>query len=299
MSQWEPRTTSELATAPAATARLGHYASYGEAFEHGLLVLALGHPFWLIPTRDGHGLFVPTEVEAEARRQMTWYELEKEQTSSERGQKIASATWAGVGPLLWAMVVLLSYWVQQSWPVWTELGRMDAAAVFDGREWWRLGTALFLHADGAHLIANGISGIFIFSAVLSTFGRRTGGAFLILAATAGNLLAGALLYPGVYLSYGASTAVFAALGLLTGRAVAAGSSTEKRARRRILLAPFAAGLALLGLFGAGGGNVDVLAHLTGFLMGLLLGLGSCFFLRGGLGEPETEPAHAAPPVDRK
>jgi hypothetical protein len=42
------------------------------------------------------------------------------------------------------------------------------------------------------------------------------------------------------------------------------------------LIPFFGGLTLLGLFGVGDGNVDVAAHISGFLCGVVLGgLGAC------------------------
>ena len=50
--------------------------------------------------------------------------------------------------------------------------------------------------------------------------RNTGNAKAIaIAAVAGNFAIAGLNYPGPYRSIGASTAVFAGLGLLTGRAI--------------------------------------------------------------------------------
>lgn len=39
-----------------------------------------------------------------------------------------------------------------------------------------------------------------------------------------------------------------------------------------MLVPLAAGIAVLGLFGAGDVHIDVVAHTTGFAAGLFLGL---------------------------
>ena len=72
--------------------------------------------------------------------------------------------------------------------------------------------------------------------------------------------------PG-HLAIGASTAVFAALGLLSGL----GSAREKR--WPAVLAPLGAGLALLAWLGSGGERTDVGAHLFGFAVGLALSLG--------------------------
>jgi membrane associated rhomboid family serine protease len=176
-------------------------------------------------------------------------------------------------PLLWAVAVVAVFGCQQEWPGRLEAaGVLDARAVFDHGEYWRLGTALFLHANVGHLVANTVSGIFAFAAVLATLGRRRGWLLLALAALAGNLAAAALNYPFPYRSLGASTAIVAALGLLTGRAVRVLRQRHRPWRWRPVLVPLAAGLALLGLFGAGGPNTDVEAHLAGFTAGLALGL---------------------------
>jgi membrane associated rhomboid family serine protease len=120
-------------------------------------------------------------------------------------------------------------------------------------------------------LANAVSGFFVFSAVVSTMGRLRGWLLLALAAAAGNLAVAALNYPGPYRSIGASTAVFAGLGLLTGRAVRVLCGENGQLRWRALLVPLAAGVTLLGLFGAGGLRTDVVAHATGFAAGLVLG----------------------------
>jgi membrane associated rhomboid family serine protease len=163
---------------------------------------------------------------------------------------------------------------------WEREGELDTRAVFDRGEWWRLGTSLYLHADFGHVIANVISGIFTFSAVVSTLGRRRGWLLVALAALTGNLAVAALYYPDPHFSLGASTAIFAGLGLLTGRAVRVVRQAARRGRWSAVLVPMAAGLTLLGLFGAGGQEVDVGAHLTGFAAGLAFG-----FAAGGLPDP--------------
>jgi len=82
-------------------------------------------------------------------------------------------------------------------------------------------------------------------------------------------------YPEAHLSIGASTAVFGALGLITGVGlwIALLQPAERWTMPRWLLPAFG-GLTLLGLLGIGDGldmRVDVAAHLSGFLCGGLLG----------------------------
>ena len=175
-------------------------------------------------------------------------------------------------PLLWGAAVFASFLAQVEWRGWTEFGLLDASAVFQHGEVWRLATALFLHGDIGHLVSNAISGIFIFAAVLTTMGRGRGWVLLSIAAILGNLVAAAAHQDDGYRSLGASTAIFAAVGLLTGRALREVLRIDHPFRWRTLFAPLAAGLTVLALYGAGGQEVDVVAHLTGFAAGLTLGL---------------------------
>jgi rhomboid protease GluP len=174
--------------------------------------------------------------------------------------------------MLWALVVAEIFYAQGRWPAITELGLMDAQAVFDRGEWWRLATALFLHADTGHLISNALIGILLFTLVIGTFGRGIGWLLLAGASLSGNLMIAAIKYPADYRSLGASTAIFAGVGLLTGRAIGRLRNTAHPQRWRAMGMPLAAGLAILGLYGAGGLLTDVGAHVAGFLSGLVFGV---------------------------
>jgi rhomboid protease GluP len=259
--------------APANLVEAGVYATATDGFDHGLVVLAMGLSFWLFPSDHGYRLLVEPPGFPAVREQLACFDRE-------------SAGWPpqpAIGrpgprriewftPLLWAGVVLAAFAGQKaSSGTWEDAGVLDAGAVFNHGEWWRLGTALFLHADLGHLVSNVLSGIFVFASLLTTIGRQRGWLLLALAAVAGNLTVAALNYPGPYRSLGASTAIFAAVGLLTGRAVRATRRPGHRRRGRAIVTPLAAGLALLGLFGAGPAPTDIGAHLAGFAAGLLLG----------------------------
>lgn len=261
----------------------GVYRTFAAGSDHGLVVLAMGQPYWLIPFDAGFRLLVEPEAFGAVREQLACFDRESVGWPPRPiGENLPVRPTELITPLLWSLMVLAVFWGQGQWPRWADAGALDTQAVFDRGEWWRAGTALFLHADLAHVISNALSGLLVFSAVLSTFGRRYGWLLLALAALAGNFAAAAFSYPGPYRSLGASTAIFAGLGLLTGRAIRVVRQTDHPHRRRAMFVPLAAGLTVLGLYGAGDGrHVDVLAHLTGFAAGLVGGFaGAATITRG-------------------
>lgn len=146
-------------------------------------------------------------------------------------------------------------------------GELDAARVQDG-QWWRAWTALTLHLSGPHIAANLGAGIWF--GYLAGRQLGVGVAWLLIVAGAGiaNLLEGLLAAPW-HQSVGASTAVFTALGLM--------SAYTWRERLRPSQSwvqrwgPLVAGISLLGWLGTAGKETDIMAHLLGFGIGVLLG----------------------------
>jgi membrane associated rhomboid family serine protease len=150
---------------------------------------------------------------------------------------------------------------------WFEAGMSHAGRIRSG-EWWRTVTALTLHSDVAHLSANAVIGGLFGLFAGQIFGNGLAWLSIVIAGTAGNLLNAFVRDPG-HTSIGASTAVFAALGL-----VAAHSWILQRHRDQSRLARFApiiGAAVLLSFLGTSGERTDVLAHVTGFFAGLLLG----------------------------
>ena len=188
------------------------------------------------------------------------------------------------GPVVWALAVAAVFWGQGEWPGWLEnRGVLDAQELFARGEWWRPLTALFLHADLAHLWSNLLPGVLVFAVVCATFGRLRGWLLLVVASVVANTTVAALSYPGSYRSLGASTAVFAGLGLLTGSAVRHAWRSVPSGRWRAVFVPLGAGLTLLALHGAGGLRTDVVAHVAGFVAGLLAGALAAGWLAGSRG----------------
>jgi membrane associated rhomboid family serine protease len=258
-------------------AEAGAYSTAGAGFEHGLVVLATGHAYWLVEADGGYRLLVEPHALAVVREQLAFFDRESacwpprpaaEHPASHRTERLT--------PAVWAVAVIAVYALQGRLPgVCEEAGALESQALFQRGEWWRVFTALFLHADVAHLAGNVTAGFFVFSAVTSAMGRLRGWLAIAMASAAGNLAVAALNHSEPYRSIGASTAVFAGLGLLTGRAIGVLPKEGGHHRWRAVFVPLAAGVALLGLFGTGGIRTDVMAHVTGFAAGLVFGLAWC------------------------
>ncbi len=152
--------------------------------------------------------------------------------------------------------------------IWFERGSADAERILLG-ELWRTVTALTLHADVAHVLANALVGAVFVGAVCSVLGAGVGCALVLLSGAGGNL-ANALFHSAHHVSVGASTAVFGAVGLLSGLAVA--RRRRQQSLRRHAWVPIGAGLAILAMLGTSGARVDLWAHLFGLLVGGAIGI---------------------------
>ena len=147
------------------------------------------------------------------------------------------------------------------------MGSLQATAVRNG-ELWRAFTALTLHFDVAHLLGNLGFGMFFGWLAAQLLGPGVAWAGAVAAAGSANLFNG-LVQPSNHLSAGASTCVFAMLALLAAYAWRRRADGGERWAYR--WAPLIAGVFMLAFTGVGGENTDVLAHLTGFVAGLVAG----------------------------
>lgn len=168
-----------------------------------------------------------------------------------------------------AIILLISHWLVVDGAGITQASRRwgaSAALILSG-EWFRTFTALMLHADVLHLVAN-MAGLALFGTAVSSIAGAGVGWLLILASgMAGNFL-NAFFFGSGHLSIGASTAVFGALGILASQQVA--DKLRLPGQRLKAWIPLAGGLALLGLLGSAA-NTDITAHFFGFMAGLVLG----------------------------
>ncbi len=149
---------------------------------------------------------------------------------------------------------------------WFLAGAIDSRAILDHHQWWRLVTALTLHADPVHLLGNCIIGGFMVHLLCRTVGHGTAWLLLLTSGATGNLL-NIILRSQEHHSVGFSTAVFAAIGCFSSLQ----AGTGRRTMIRQLLVSVGAGAALLAMLGTGGERTDLGAHLFGFVSGILAG----------------------------
>ena len=237
---------------------------------------------------NGHSwvLGVPARSIASARLQIETYAAEVRRVDPAPPAMPASGRpWPGI--LVYVAVMLAMALLAPELRFgfdWFAAGRMDGGRMLAG-EWWRPVTALTLHADAAHLLGNLVFGSFFGYSVARYLGGGFGWLAIVASGALGNFANGWLAGPN-HLSIGASTAVFAALGILSAYCWRRGFPAQ--ASRRERFAPVIAGIGLLAFTGTAGANTDIGAHLLGFVAGFGNG-----FLIARLGFPVSRNAQLA------
>ena len=191
-------------------------------------------------------------------------------------------TWFHWGSVVWAAYLISVFWINtRNGACLESVGALDKEAVLGG-QWWRLFTAVSLHAGGAHLAANLTFGFLLLGLAMARYGAGAGLLAAFLGGAGGNVAA-LLLYEKPFHGLGASGMVMAALGLLAGQWLPQWR-THPRAGRLVLTG----GLGALMLFVllALDPKTDVVAHSGGFAAGCLWGAGLAFV-------PPTRLQHAA------
>jgi len=237
--------------------------------EYGLVLEAKGLAYHLVELDGTWALLVAPAATDAARDELARYAAERS-VVRELPAAIIPFEGAAVGAGVYACVLLLVAYctgIQLFGIDWLATGALDARAG-GGGQWWRAITALTLHLDQAHLLSNLLFGIGIGILAGRVFGPGLAWASIAVAGALGNYL-DMLISPSAHRAVGASTAVFAALGLLAGFAWRHRLTLRERFRYR--WAPLFAGVCLLAFLGAGGEHVDVLGHALGFAAGLALG----------------------------
>jgi rhomboid protease GluP len=155
--------------------------------------------------------------------------------------------------------------------LWFQQGAGNSQEILENFQWYRLITALTLHADIIHLLNNCILGGFLLHFFFLLVGCGIGLFALLLSSVAGNYV-NVVLHGSGHIFVGFSTAVFAVIGLLSMLRY----SDNSRAIGFHVFIPLMAGIALLAMLGSSGERTDLGAHFFGLLCGLLVGKILCF-----------------------
>jgi len=219
-------------------------------------------------------LAVPAEFAEKARYELWQYETENRKTVRREKRVIPvyqEAIWGVTGYVVTISLVGVMAGYAFFNQNWFAAGRIDGALIRGG-EWWRTVTALTLHSGLPHFVGNLGFGAFFGMMAGRVLGSGVTWLAVVLAASMANLL-NTLLLASSHKSIGASTAVFAALGLVAGFVWRAKLFAQDRWAYRV--GPIVGGIALLAFTGTGSpdSNTDVGAHLMGFLCGFVFGTG--------------------------
>jgi rhomboid protease GluP len=244
-----------------------------QAEQYGLVLSAMGMRSMLLPEDGTVTLLVDPEDMLRADFELTAFESENRQP---RVPKLPPVPALGGKPryeavlLYWAVLWFFFAAARQGvfGVDWVSIGAARATLITSG-EWWRTITALCLHVDFAHLLGNLIFGSFIGLALAQVTGAGIAWLSMIVLGALGNGI-NAIVQSPSHNSIGASTAVFAGLGLLT--ALRQDWRATGRTFRLNAWAPMAGGITLLAFLGFNSdGRTDVLAHIFGFLAGITAG----------------------------
>ena len=249
-----------------------------DAEEHALVLAAVGIECTMHPLDGVVTLLVPASQALRARQQLVQYARENHAHAAEerkargaekqQSRRLIDGLPGAVGCA--GILVLLHAWSQQGafFQDWLPAGAAQARLILSG-EWWRTITALSLHADVSHLASNVVFGTVFGLMVAQMFGSGLGWLAILIAGAAGNVV-NALMQPGGHTAIGASTAVFAAIGILSGMMWRRNRYRRAGGLRR--WTPLAGGLMLLVYLGLGGERTDVGSHVAGFAMGVVGGV---------------------------
>jgi rhomboid protease GluP len=236
---------------------------------YALVLSARGIESVIVYNGDDFSLLVASMDRDRADEELSAHDAENQGQSIERKRTASAPPNIEIVLAYWA-VLLFFFAAARRGALsveWLMIGEAQAGLIRAG-EWWRTVTALFLHVEGSHLLSNLAFGTVFLLLLSQVLGPGMTALAVVAAGAAGNAL-NALARPDVHTSIGASTAIFAALGLLA-------ALRQNWRRGRISASPrdwlpLASGVMLLALLGFSEGQTDILAHVFGFVSGVCTG----------------------------
>ena len=159
------------------------------------------------------------------------------------------------------------------------LRRLGAITFFEINrgEYWRLLTAMFLHIGAAHLAVNCLSLLIMGGIVERIFGNVRFAIVYLCSGLGGSAFSYAMI-PAVSVGAGASGAIFGCLGALGGFFLLRRKDLGELGRQNLNAVLILAGINFV--FGFIIPGIDNWAHLGGFIIGGLVGIGLVPPLRG-------------------
>lgn len=262
---------------------VGSYQDLENAHEHALVILAMKQPCWVVAGDGTYDLMADSSAIRQIHAEIDAYENEREAPAPAPVPEdpVFRFPAGRAAVALWIIALLASFAWQSRHPGWTDFGASSSTGLIDHHEWWRPFTSLFLHADTPHLVGNLVAGTFFGTLVARSIGAAKGWPMILACGALGNTLTSLVVWPDPFVSIGASTAVFGALGILSGMGFASLLQHRIRLSPARTAAPVIGGFIVLGLMGGGApdGNTDVLGHFLGFASGLACGFVHATFSR--------------------
>jgi rhomboid protease GluP len=239
--------------------------SHAQAMDWSLVLISQGIENTVLQREDGTWLVEFPAAETE-RASASVAAYERENATIWRHE----VKWTGLlfdaRALFWYAALVLVFWFDaRSTADLRDLGKVIRSAL--PPEWWRLFTAVTLHADIAHLAANVTTGVVFTGLAMGCMGAGNALLLSFVSGVLGNVVS-ALLHENPFQSLGASGMVMGSLGLLTAQSLI----TARHERPKLLLGRGAvAGCLLVVMLGLSPQS-DVLAHVGGFVAGVALGV---------------------------
>ncbi len=169
-------------------------------------------------------------------------------------------------PVIGALVVF--YAITGGWEThsrWFASGALDRGRVLGDGQWWRLITALTLHADSVHLLGNVLFGGLLVYSLCRHLGSGIAWFSVLLTGVLANGL-NVFFHDDLYRSVGFSTAVFGMVGMLSGLRLRRVGGWQE------MVLALGSAASLLALMGSSGERTDLGAHFWGVGVGLPVGM---------------------------